>query len=27
MDLLTYCEDAIGADNISEIDRKLINGN
>jgi DNA polymerase-1 len=26
MDLLTYCEDAIGADNISEIDRRLIDG-
>ncbi len=26
MDLLTYCEDAIGADNISEIDRSLIDG-
>tara|TARA_B100000470_G_scaffold104201_1_gene80317 strand:- start:4 stop:852 length:849 start_codon:yes stop_codon:yes gene_type:complete len=26
MDLLTYCEDAIGADNISEIDRRIIDG-
>jgi DNA polymerase-1 len=27
MDLLTYCDDAIGTDNMSEIDRKLIHGN
>ena len=26
MDLLTYCDDAIGTDNMSEIDRKLIHG-
>lgn len=26
MDLVTYCDDAIGSDNISEIDRRLING-
>jgi len=26
MDLITYCEDAIGADNISEIDRRIIDG-
>jgi hypothetical protein len=24
MDLVTYCDDAIGADNISEIQRKMI---
>jgi DNA polymerase-1 len=26
MDLITYCDDAIGTDNMSEIDRKLIHG-
>jgi DNA polymerase-1 len=27
MDLITYCEDAIGADNTAKIDRRLIDGN
>tara|TARA_Y100000758_G_scaffold104853_1_gene72969 strand:+ start:560 stop:1408 length:849 start_codon:yes stop_codon:yes gene_type:complete len=26
MDLITYCEDAIGADNTAEIDRRIIDG-
>ena len=25
MDLITYCDDAIGADNVSEITRRMMN--
>ena len=26
MDLITYCDEAIGTDNTSEIDRRIIDG-